>query len=282
MIFVFEIVNNSSLIFVFQVVSMIKHYLKIALRSLLKYKGSALINILGLAIGMTCFILIALYVREELSYDIHHEKADRVFRVAVQSSTVHRESATADTPYPLAPVLREEYPEFEKVGRLYAYVGALVEAGGKKIYEDLFYFAEPEFLEIFTIPTVSGAKLDALRQPNSVIITSSTAQKYFGDRNPIGETIRFNNRLDLAVTGVIRDLPANSHFHFDFLASFASVNKELIGANPNQWGMYFGNYTYALISPGADVTKLQTAISGVLNEKAGHGQACRVNFFFNR
>jgi putative ABC transport system permease protein len=248
---------------------MIQNYLRIALRSLLKYKGYSIINILGLATGLTCFILIALYVQVEFSYDNYHEKGDRIYRVAVESTTKHSKSATADTPYPLAPVLKEGYPEFEKIGRLYAYTDdseVLVEANGKQIYETLFYFAEPEILQIFSFPTIVGDTNEALTQPNSVVITASIAEKYFGRTDAIGQRIRFKNMLDLIVTAVIEDVPINSHFRFELLASFTTLNKDIVGADPNQWGMYFGNYTYGLVPPGTDVERLEAKIADVLSE----------------
>ncbi|MCG8606913.1 ABC transporter permease [bacterium] len=193
------------------------------------------------------------------------------YRVAVESTTKHRKSATAGTPYPLAPVLREGYPEFEKIGRLYSYSDdseILIEANGKQIYESLFYFAEPEILQIFSFPAILGDINEALTQPNSVVITASIAEKYFGTTDAIGQTIRFKNMLDLVVTAVIEDVPRNSHFRFELLASFKTLTYEIVGADPNQWAMYFGIYTYGLVARGTEIQQLETKIAGVLSEHA--------------
>jgi putative ABC transport system permease protein len=248
---------------------MFKNYLKITIRNAFKHKSYTLINILGLAIGMACFMLFMRYIQEELSYDAFHENADRVFRFAVESDTPQGKRYSASTPYPVAPALREAYPEIAKIVRIYAYGEPLIEANAKKIYDEKFVFAEPEFFEIFSFPLQRGNPATALTAPNSVVLTQSTATKYFGDGDPLGKTLRFEDKIDFTVTGVVADPPTNSHFHFNFLASFHNVDREVVGFDPNQWGAFFGVYTYGLFSHAVSVAEIEEKLRPFYDRHAG-------------
>jgi putative ABC transport system permease protein len=247
---------------------MFKNYLKIALRNSLRHKGFTAINIVGLALGMTCFLLIMRHIQQELEYDAFHERADRIYRIAVESKKPAGNRFNASTPYPAAPALRLEYSEFVKLARVFFYGESLIEADGKKIYEKKIVFAEPEFFEIFSFPLLRGNALTALAQPHSIVLTASTARKYFGDGDPMGKTVRLDDRFDFAVTGVVADPLATSHFHFDFLASFANVNEEIVGFDPEQWGAFFGIYTYALVSPQENVARLEERLAPFYDKHA--------------
>ncbi|MFQ5641687.1 MAG: ABC transporter permease, partial [bacterium] len=249
---------------------MLKNYFKMALRNLKKHKGYSIINIFGLAIGMTCFLFIVLYVQKELSYDRFHENAERIYRIATESKTNDRISRNAGTQHPLAPVLRQDFPEFEVTGRFYFYEKALVEANGKKIYATQFAFAEPQFLQIFSFPLLLGDSHETLRQPNTVVVSQAAARMYFGEENPVGKRLRFENSMDFTIVGVAKDVPTNSHLSFDFLASYDNVTRDVVGFDPDQWGAFFGVYTYTLLPPETNVAVLEQKMSTVMNQHGSH------------
>lgn len=201
--------------------TMLKNYLKITLRNLLRNKLAAAINILGLAVGMACFILIALWVQEELSYDKFHANKDALYLLTI---THPNDIVDYNVPYALAPVLASEYPEILEYTRLYelSYMNCSFKYQRQdgqqvKFYEDHVVLVDPCFFSMFTFPFVQGNPMTALEKPDSIVLREETAKKYFGYDNPLGQKLTFNNRQDLIVTGVVR-VPLNSHIQFDFLA----------------------------------------------------------------
>ena len=159
---------------------MIKHYLKLALRSLFRYKFFSFLNIAGLAIGMTCCVIIFLYVRTSLSYDTHHKRADDIYRVVGKDKNKEQEKWMAFTTPMLAPTLVKTFPEVEQAARLIILQGSLIEYEQNKFYEENFYLADSSFLQILNMPLRYGNSRIALHTPNSVLISEETAQKYFG------------------------------------------------------------------------------------------------------
>ena len=201
---------------------MFNNYLTIVIRLLLRYKGYSLINVLGLAIGIAGCVLIVLYVHDELSYDQYHQNKDRIYRLAVSETSEGRLDVSAKSPAAWGPVLAQEYPEIEAITRIRPPASRwLIRYGEKRFYEEYFVFADSTVFEVFTIPLVQGNANTALAEPHSVVLSETMAQKYFGDENPIGKVITGDDKYEFSVTGIMRDLPDNSHFHFDFLASFA-------------------------------------------------------------
>jgi putative ABC transport system permease protein len=219
---------------------MFKNYFKTALRNLLRNKGMAFINIFGLAIGMTCCLLIMLFVQDETSYDKQHKDSSRVYRIV--KDFVNDDGSKlpdATTPPALAPAMQNEIPEIEKVTRVFPSWGYknLVQAGEKKFLEERFYRVDSSFFEVFTFPLVRGDVKSVFKELNSVVITESISKKYFGDDDPMGKILK-TDMGDLAVTGVLRDVPENNHFHFDFLVSI----RKLRGNTDLTWGWY--NFLY--------------------------------------
>jgi ABC-type antimicrobial peptide transport system permease subunit len=193
---------------------MLRNYVKIALRGIIRHKAYSFINIAGLAIGMACCILILLWVQDELSYDRFHNNAHEICRVIGDyDSTV-----IPGTPGPLAALLREEIPEVVDATRFYG-----TEAQFKykeKQFSQRGLYVEPRFLEIFTFPMVKGDPKTALNDSSSIIITEEMAKKYFADEDPLGKTLIENNRWSYMVTGVLKNIPSNSTLQFDYLQSF--------------------------------------------------------------
>ena len=218
---------------------MLRNYLKIALRNLLKYKAYSLINILGLAVGITACMMILLYVNDELSYDKYNIKADRIYRFYGRAHMQGREFKMAVTPAPAGATLVRDFPEVVQYTRLLPSSNMLIRYKNNVFIENRFFWADSTLFDVFTIPFIEGNRKTALDQPHTVVLTESLAKKYFGNEDPLGKTIKYEHNYDFKVTGVIQDVPENSHFHYDFLASFITLyNPQAIGRKTleTNWG----------------------------------------------
>ena len=229
---------------------MIRNFLKVAWRNLVKSKGFSAINITGLAAGLACFILIALYVADELSYDRFHEKGDRIYRVNSYIRFGGNEINLAVCSDPMGATLKKDYPQVEEFARIYASSGSkLVKKGDQFLNEQNVAYADSTLFNVFTLPAVTGDPKKALNDPNTVVITESTARKYFGSaQQALGQTVETNDHGSTLykVTAVIKDIPRNSHFNFDFLFSMDNVDYRL--------GDYLSHnfHTYVLLRAGTD------------------------------
>ncbi len=202
---------------------MIKNYLKIAFRNIARYKSYSFINIIGLAVGMVCIIFIFLWIQDELSCDTHHRNAERIYRVGTQfGPTV--DSRGAYTAPPMAAELINDFPEIEHITRICLwYPNTLVQYKEKRFFERRIIWADSSIFSVFTIPFIKGNPKTALTKPGTIVITESTAKKYFGNDNPIGKSIMFDTAQNIyLITGVIEDCPRKSHFQYDFIASMLS------------------------------------------------------------
>lgn len=196
---------------------MISSYLKIALRNFRKQKIYSSINLFGLAVGITCSFLILLYVIDEMSYDKFYKNSDRIYEV-VQGEELESEV----TPSIISPLFKKEFPEVEESARIYNYTlfgPVVINYGENKFEENSFYFGDSTLPQIFSFNFIYGEPRNSLNRPNTIIVTEKTAQKYFGKENPLGKTIKMNNEQEFEITGVINNIPTNSHLHFDFMAS---------------------------------------------------------------
>ncbi len=224
---------------------MLKNYLKIALRNFRRHKVTSFINIVGLAIGIACAALILLYVRHELSYDRYHKNKDRIYRLVSKVQGASYE-AVAKVPGPWSIEAKKSFPEIQHVARFVFFNEILVRRGEKRFYESGGFYADSTVFEVFSFSLLKGNPQTALVPPNAIVVTEAFAQKYFGDKEPLGQTLTFDNQNQYLVTGVIRNVPAHSHFTFDFLVSMATY------ANPRrdnwEWLQF---YTYLLLAPGS-------------------------------
>ena len=202
---------------------MFRNYLTIAIRNLLRYKLYSLINVSGLAIGMACAFLILGFVRFEQTYDAHHQDADRIYRIIrqVRDEPGGYTETRVNTGAPLLPLIEDGLPGIEHAARLYENSG-IVRTEDSGFVEYRFFFADPAIFQVFTLPLLQGNPETALTEPFSVLLTPAKARKYFGDRNPLGEILHFKKQT-FKVTGILEELPGNSHFHVNFLASFESL-----------------------------------------------------------
>ena len=248
---------------------MFTHYFKIALRNLRKQKMYSLINISGLAVGMACVLLISLYVEEEVAYDRFHTKADRIFRVLKTFDPTPPD--WPGTPIPLAPTLQDRFSEIERYVRIDPFgfnPKLLIAYGDKKFYEERFILADPSFFEVFSFTLLKGNPRGVLANPTDVVLTRSMAEKYFGQEDPIGKVLLFDDRIEMTVSGIVDDIPRNSHLQFDFVGSFEHIGPYhgYSRFDINQtWGMN-NFYTYFLLSEGADARALEAKAGPLLRE----------------
>ena len=239
---------------------MLKSYVTIAIRHWTRHKGYTAINVLGLAVGMVCAMLIFLYVRFELSYDRYHDKADRIYRVAVNND--------ARTPPPVGPALQEDFPEVLSFVRLLPTTGTWLMKHEEKIYyENRVYWADNALFDIFTFPLIRGDSRTALEAPYSVVITEDTARKYFGEVDPMGKTINADNGfMMLTVTGVMENTPANTHFQADFFISLTSASQEDL-----RYWSWINFYTYIVASEGHSRAAIEEQLPDFVNRHIGEG-----------
>lgn len=231
---------------------MLINYFKNTVRILISQRFYSIINIVGLSIGITACILVTLYVKHDLSYDKYHKNAEDIYRIEFSITQEGVTDHLAQSQALLGPTLKNEYPEIKKLSRIYFSDRSLVKAGDKNNYEDRISYADSAFFEIFSYQAVAGDKSQFLKKPNSIILTESTAKKYFGNENSLGKIIEIDNQYSFEVTGVIKDVPVNSHFKFDFIAPYSSLDKQPVARYFPQWGATFGSYTYMLADKGFD------------------------------
>ena len=243
---------------------MLSNYLKTAVRNLLKYKGFSFINIAGLGIGLACCLLIFLFVQDEMSYDRYHEKADRIYRAGFDAVLNNNASSGVVSCGPLAPALVAEFPEVEAATRVRNYGFPVFRYGDKVFSEERVFWVDSTFVDVFTVPFILGDAKTALNKPASIVLTQSMANKYFGNENPIGKSLNSDNRRDYLVTGVVKDVPANSHFHYDFLASIVTypINEDVFWVSNNY-------YTYFALKEGHSAKALEEKIQELLVRNAG-------------
>jgi putative ABC transport system permease protein len=236
---------------------MFLHYLKVAAKNLTRQKGYSFINIIGLAVGMACCILIFLWVQDELSFDRFHKNVNNIYQVTYSDGTM-------ECPFPLAGVLKAELPEVIKSTN-YIYTGDfIIEHGENKFYETDGMMASPSFLEFFTFPLIAGDSSTALNDPRSIVITESMMNKYFGNEYPIGKTITFKSYWDedFTVTGVIKDYPKNSYVSFNYIRSFNWLTNQ--GLDMTKWEAAM--HTFVQLAPNANLQAVNQKITDIVHK----------------
>src|SRR4051794_30187685 len=211
---------------------MFKNYFKVALRNLWKNKGFSAINIIGLAVGIAVCLLITLYVIDELSYDKYNEKADRIYRVDGDIQFGGNHFILAVAPDPLGPTLKKDFPQVEQYVRFRGYGGFLVKKGTENVQEDNVIYADSTLFDVFTLPMIEGDPKTALTAPHSVVITEDIAKKYFNRTdNVVGKNLVINDTGNYKITGVIKNVPKQSHFRYDFFVSLSTSEE----SRQNMW-----------------------------------------------
>ncbi|HSB93111.1 MAG TPA: ABC transporter permease, partial [Flavitalea sp.] len=254
--------------------AMYRSYFKIAWRNLVKKKAYSFINIFGLGLGIACCILIFLYVQDELSYDNYHEKKDRIYRVIHgESGADAKNGKFAFPPWvwgnaPIGPALENDFPEIDKVVQFSGRSDILLTHGENKYQEDGVFFMDSTAFDVFSWKMLRGNPKTALILPFSIVLTQTTARKYFGNEDPLGKTLKGSESAgrsdagDYTVTGIIEDIPANSHFRFNALLSLSTFKK----SRPEtftEWG-YVDFYTYFLVNEKFNAAAFKSKIPAFL------------------
>ncbi len=246
---------------------MFRNYLIVALRNLWRHRGYSLINIFGLAIGLASSIFILLYVVNELSYDRFHAKSDQIYRIWIRGSMPATEMRHAVTSPPMAEALLNDFPEVEQVVRLKQSGGWMVRTGDRKFHETAreFIFADSTFFDVFSFRLLKGDPATCLRDPRSIVLTEEYATKYFGDEDPIGQTLKIEQDTNLSViTGVMEDFPQASHFHIKMLGSLSTLGE----SRSTMW-VNHNFYTYVVLKEGTDPQVFEERLQEMVTKYVG-------------
>lgn len=282
---------------------MFRHYFKISIRQLLKQRFYALINILGLAIGMACCIVVLLFVHDETSYDDYHYNSDRLYRLSIQGVEMSsgNENLGANTPILWGPTLQKDYPEVENYARFVRLASPdnpwELSVGEHAFMESDILYTDPSALDLFNWPLVQGDKASVLAEPRSIVLTEEMALKYFGHEDPVGKTIELNPRLrdregkltgqtfEHTVTGVLKNVPHRSHFTFDFMLPSRDLNSIYggditTGADLDSW-FWRGRvgYTYLQLREGIQPGQLEAKFEEFLDRYIGDATTSRGYYY---
>ena len=239
---------------------MFKNFVKVALRNLWKNKAFSAINIIGLSVGLAVCLLIVLYVKDELSYDRYNAQAENIYRIDADLAFNGTQFISAVSPAPLAPTLKKDDPQIVQYTRTRNFGDILIKKDNQNIPNHNAVFADSTFFQVFSIPMIAGNRLTALNEPNSIVIDETTAKKYFNSTNVLGKTLYVDNSVNCKITGVIRDIPPQSHFHFSFIRPIHDTWHN----DQDDW--LSNNYaSYVLVKPGVTKAALQKAVDATIN-----------------
>lgn len=257
---------------------MLFNYLKVAFRNVFRQKLYAAINIFGLAMGLAICLLILLFVKDELSYDQYHARAGDIHRIVTQwGYGTDREIETPINSYRLAPALETDFPELEAVVRFSPY-GGLITYDNQDYQEDQLFLVDEDVFEVFDFAWKTGDRATALKEPFTVAISASTAEKYFGGDNPIGKVLRWNEENELRVTGVFEDFGPNNHMMVDLFVSMATGKQVYNQLVLNNWGEG-SQYTYLLLPAGTDPETISSRFPGFIEKNMGEGRSEGINMY---
>ncbi len=244
--------------------TLLLNYFKVGLRNFKKQKGFSLINILGLAVGLSCVILISLLIIYETSFDQFFPNKDRTYRVLTQIKRNTGTITIAPVMLPFAPAAKDDIPEIEKAVRI-SEKQILSSYKDKSFYEGALY-VDKDFFNVFPFPFIEGNPSTALVEPNTIVITGDVAEKYFGKKDPLGKFLNINHGNLYKITGIIKNLPTNTHLRGNIFASFSTFNEK---NNPRLtgWGSFSNDYTYVLLKPNADLKLVEKKFAGMLKNR---------------
>jgi len=235
---------------------MLKNLLKIAIRHIRKHPGYSILNIIGLTLGISSALFLIIYVSDEISYDRYHENADRIYRVSSKITETDDEFTWNVAQIPMGPQVVQDYPEVQSYVRFINMPRSLYKYEDKEYIEEDFYYADSTLFDVFTYKVLKGEVRQAVKDPGKIALTETAAARYFGSADPIGKTLSAGTTT-FEVTGVIEDVPTNSHFRFDAIAARNNLPKQL-----GTWGN-FGVFTYLLFPQNLDVEAFETKIQGM-------------------
>lgn len=248
---------------------MLRNYFKIAVRNLQRHKGYALINVIGVGLGLACAILIFTLVKYHLSFDTFHSKKDRIYRI---TTDLHHEEITREpnVPQPIGKAFRDDFTFAEEVAMVYSRPDRLVSVTSSdedKKFEENVAFAERDFFDIMDFPLLRGDRNTMLTEPNTAVITERIAKKFFGDQDPINQIIRFENKLDFKITGILRDLPVNTDRREEIYFAYSNLKDYDSWLGGDSWkGVAGGMHCFLLLKPGVSSFDVERALQD-LSEK---------------
>lgn len=245
-----------------------RNYFITAVRSLMRNKGFSAINIVGLAVGLATFSLISFYVYHELSFDRYHANADRIYRITENLRTENELLLQSTSSPPMGPHMAKDFPEVESYVRIQNW-SLLAERNGISFYEPNSYIADSTIFDIFSFKLISGNKTSALREPFSIVLTETMAKKYFGDENPVGQQIKMDYDM-YNITGVMKDVPENSHFKFDNLISWSTWSSENKQVEERAW-FWNGFHTYLLLHDAQAADAVRAKMPEFINRNIKKG-----------
>ncbi|HZY81505.1 MAG TPA: ABC transporter permease [Cyclobacteriaceae bacterium] len=247
---------------------MFRNYLKVAIRTFIKSRVFSIINIAGLSIGISTCILISLYVLDELSFDRFHANADRIYRITEMLHLPKENRHQTLTSPPMAPALERNFPEVLKSVR-FNFSSRTISYRENKFYDTKILYADSTFFQIFSFPMVEGNPDKALVEPYSVVLTEQAAKKYFGSEDPLNKIMALSDTLSLTVTGVIKDIPANSHIQFDAVMSRSTITHMYNNLVEDNW-FNNGYMSYILLPENYDIKQLEAKIPAFLDKEMGN------------
>lgn len=256
---------------------MFQNYLKTTLRNLWKHKSFTLINVFGLAAGLTACMLIVLYIQHELSFDQFHQKKQQIVRTIMHYSIEGTANKTVMTGTKVGPALKRDFAEIDQFVRVadpaFSQQKVVIKKGEQQFNESRFLWADSTFFDVFSFSLLKGDAATALNGTNKVVVTEAMARKYFGNENPIGQILRLEDRVDYTITGVAADAPSNSQLQFDFIASFMSLS----AAKTETW--WNANYvTYFLLKPATSAAQLQAKLPAYMRKQSAETEMTGKNF----
>jgi len=243
---------------------MLQNYLKIALRNIYKHKGYSFINITGLAIGLACSIFILLWVQDELSYDKFHSNVENIYRIEQDQFYSGERFHVTVTPYPVGPAYKEMVPEVLDACRFTEMGSIMFKYKEMSIFQEEILAADPSIFKMFTFPIITSNTNDPLVDPHSIVLTKETAEKYFGNENPVGKTINLNNEFDFTVAAVVEKPPHNSSITFEAIIPFEFLRE--IGRYSDNWGSN-SIFTFLEIQPKVAIAPINAKLTEILHEK---------------
>jgi putative ABC transport system permease protein len=244
------------------------YYLKIAIRNILGSKLYSVINIAGLVVGITAFLLIFLFIKYEKSFDTFYKNSDRIYRLRYERSSAEGESVKfASCCPPAALRIRELYPEVEKIARIFRYRATVI-FGDRKFYEERMYFAEPQIFDVFDFELITGDRSKGISGANCAFISESYCRKFFGDDDPLGQTITVDKEMSFVVTGIFRDIPENSHLKFDILLSWPNLLTHYGADIEYSWGDT-GFFTYFILKPSVSPEAFEVKLKSLVERDFG-------------
>jgi putative ABC transport system permease protein len=249
---------------------MLRNYILIAIRNMVRSRLYSILNITGLAVGAAACLLILLYVQDELSFDRFHDRAGDIYRMNMALEVPERSMDFATVAHVQGPQILSEFPEVENCVRLTHYrSGRIIDYKEHSFEEDGLLYADPSFFDVFSFELLSGDPATALNEPNSIVITEEMAHKYFGDEDPLGKSLRINREDLYQVTGIMANIPYNSHFRPDFIGSFSTLGLEPSGNLGEDMLSNVDYPTYLLLQPGIAQADFELKLAPYLNKHLG-------------